>query len=105
MKASELMLGNWVTMNGIPIQVTRLSTHGEYQNVEPIPLTPEILKKNGFVQDDKLWWHLKNEDRKTLFMMDSHFSFSVSLKVVRIWYVHQLQNTLHICELEKEIVL
>ena len=47
MNANELMIGDWVTMYGIPLQITRLSEYGEYQDVKPIPITPEILKKNG----------------------------------------------------------
>ena len=52
MKANELMIGDWITMNGIPIQVTRLSIHGEYQNVEPIPVTSEIIEKNFPLEDN-----------------------------------------------------
>ena len=65
MKATELMIGDWVynsyhkknikwnysemfCSNGIPV-IGR--------DLEPIPLTPEILKKNGFYDRNTQWYY------------------------------------------------
>ena len=60
MKGSELMIGDIVAVNNTPLQIAALGTakagfidaKGEmfyhyYDNIAPIPLTAEILKKNG----------------------------------------------------------
>lgn len=65
------MIGDWVQLNGVPMQVRRIdlySVNGKpafccgsphmwsyNNNFKPIPLTPELLEKNGFI---------KNEDNK-----------------------------------------
>ena len=71
MKANELMIGDWVWYNNQPHQIRQLGIFGENRDgddypavcvgkpngvglilerneIEPIPLTPEILEKNGF---------------------------------------------------------
>lgn len=118
MKASELMIGDWITMNGITLQVTRLSKYGEYQNVEPIPITPEILEKNGFmkIQDtvistwncsvDKMYSMSIDINRETG-NISGHFHSVVNC--VRLFcpvnHVHELQHASRLCGIEKEIVL
>ena len=66
MKATELMIGDWVgrvfddkRIDYRQVDWIRTGEIGmRYQKVwaigciEPIPLTPEILEKNGFVQED-----------------------------------------------------
>lgn len=60
MKAEDLMIGDWVKSRGEIEQVTSVydgfictdsfeDSHDYY--FEPIPLTPEILEKNGFEND------------------------------------------------------
>ena len=71
MKATELMIGDWVDINGLPVQVFELAyNHNEkemtigildpqgeiysafygYDHIEPIPITVEFLEKHGFEQ-------------------------------------------------------
>ena len=73
MKANELMIGDWVLQDGFEYKVVMLrecDIRNEYpiavdsivhgytycpsDAIQPIPLTAEILEKNG--------WHLENED-------------------------------------------
>ena len=123
MKANELMIGDWVyssfTLSKLPCKVTYLKLHESgYGSVEttnvigvkdiaslsPIPLTPEILEKNGFVKEsrechsktlqycvliDGLWIDVSGENY-----------FEGKLE-----FVHQLQHALRLCGIEKEIVL
>lgn len=82
-----------------------------FRIVEPIPLTPEILEKNGFepVKEGK-FPTLKNcygdilfqlEDIKNEYIHDTLYMF----KNIPIFYVHELQHALRLCNLDKEIVL
>jgi len=92
-----------------------------WYDTEPMPLTAEILSKNGFVSkkgfmqkgnfgDGPLMiWH--TEDNKILrhFTHELEISDLSSDKGYRIRficnYVHQLQHALRLCGINKEIVL
>ena len=151
MKANELMIGDWVNYCGLIVKVTSLyDKHGSNEigwsdkksvlwvngcNVEPIPLTPEILEKNGFIKDAGEDDMLADVYRLLVpngFERES-FTIQVSLyreqicgvsTLVKCWgwlppynggindihlcsanYVHQLQHALRICGIEKEIEL
>ena len=138
MKANELMIGDWVKIThrnkiGKVYRVDIANGNGNgwvavidgdyYEgDLEPIPLTAEILEKNGFkpyipeghletvyacqdvskaVADElyALWpyqdgsfYLLLRVDGKDMVRMDVH-------------YIHQLQHALGLCEIEKEIIL
>ena len=51
MKTTELMIGDWVYDNELKRngKVAKIDYDGEDDIIEPIPITEEILKKNGFV--------------------------------------------------------
>lgn len=90
-------------------------------NIKPIPLTPEILEKNGMnpFDIDRLtdkatakWWH-KGGD---FFIKQYHFkhhnfkpeySFGCNnhTLIEGIEYVHELQHSLKLCGIEKTIKL
>lgn len=70
MKITELMSGDWVIRKGIPSEHMQIAGFNEFKNlvymdfqgrgitenldgIEPIPLTANILEKNGFVEIDK----------------------------------------------------
>lgn len=71
--------------------------------LEPIPLTEDILKENGFtkhvygfsLQDFKI---CGNVDEKDLVF----FTIKISDKDIRIDYLHQLQHALKLVGIEKE---
>ena len=124
MKASELMIGDYVNYRGQIIKVTSIYDKGgsnevgwsdkesvwvNADNVEPIALTPEILEKNGFRHgcyvggyyspDCPFRVFTKTEGTcgfTTLFDDEIHFSCI---------FVHQLQHALSLCGIEKEIEL
>lgn len=124
MKAEELMAGDWVCLEDDPtprqVDFIRSGEVGLYWNkivtppyIKPIPLTHEILEKNGFEVDEK--------DEKMLkwrwSVIDDCISYDKSTGKVRIFYpsglvfvkilefVHELQHALKLCGIEKEIVL
>lgn len=82
----------------------------EYNEIEPIPLTPEILEKNGF---EKEW------DEDIMLMVcdniivetgDNYKLYKDGKMYLRrvlapLYYVHQLQHALRLCGIEKEIIL
>ena len=128
MKANELMIGDFVTRQNYEnkdvvckiIGLSKNSISVEFDNgsrsmgasedsISPIPLTPEILEKNGFnieitpyTPDWKRCILNPNfflEDRLKGFY---HFNGN---KLAKIQYVHELQHALKLCGIEKQIEL
>ena len=128
MKANELQIGDYVNYRGQIIKVTSLYDKGGSNEVgwsdkesvwvngrciEPIPLTPEILEKNGFVLKEKemgmygvnIAPHYTRDDVPFEVFCDG-VPFAIWFKgPVNIEYVHQLQHALRLCGIEKEIIL
>ena len=136
MKVNELTIGSWVLgkYDNEPYQIKGISKtedyivakvfeHGMWQKVdvfEPIPLTPEILKKNGFEFDDVIpecRMFMGIDDRVAL-RNDKEYMNSVNEWHVHIdsedyctiancelTYVHELQNLLRLCKINKEILV
>lgn len=117
MNIHKLMVGDWLQhANGKYFQVTRIDMWGdgsvhfacghphlwEYNNeFSPIPLTPEILEKNGF---HKVWngsWKLNNTN--LLIDEDNGFYVGISMLSLRLDYVHELQHILRLCGIDKKI--
>lgn len=123
MKIEELSVGDWVKASGVAKRVHSI----EYQNrayfvnfsdldtnsedylhapfVKHIPLTPEILEKNGFVKEE-------DEDgnkRYSLIEGGTKFSLGYARSVfqwtfpIDVRYVHELQHALRLVGVEKEI--
>ena len=104
------MIGDWVVYDGdveniAPIQVegmdiatgSLITSDREdvgFDGVQPIPLTPEILEKNGFTQDYEAI-SVRNDFDKVYF--DIPFRF--------FKYVHELQHALRLVGINKEIEL
>lgn len=142
MEVTELMVRDWVLYKGESYQIRQLGIYGvdrdgedypavcvgkpkgvglivERNEIEPIPLTPEILEKNGFVKSMQVsdtdpydvdeegnmhfsynevfwgWWQPNN-----IFCIPAN-----GLGWLNIKYVHQLQHLLRLCGIEKEIIL
>ena len=117
MKVNELMLGDWIEDGYKKAQVTSITCDGIVETtaaisnievVDPIPLTEEILVKNGFDKDERSkYFHLYTLD------MEGHWDFDISwssqngfsYEDIKLTYVHQLQHLLRLCGIEKEITL
>lgn len=93
--------------------------------VEPTPLTPEILEKNGFIytthhlctlSEDKVW-QIENTDMQVLIELEvqtdenlieyyvGNFLCGPNSCTLYFRYVHQLQYALRLCGIKKEIIL
>jgi hypothetical protein len=127
MKANEIMIDDWVYNKGIdkPMQVypTMLAqmfgrtpdAETEDYNIFPIPLTSEILAKNGFehevTEEDSdnfdgaqgdLCYVFNKTPEGYMSCVDVTHSFTIT---GRIRYVHELQHILRLRGIEKEIVI
>lgn len=107
MEAKDLMIGDWVQ---VPSELNRYKRIGSTFDMDsavlykPIPLTPEILKKNGF-----------KCDAHPNYVCDSYFIDGISMLdfragyfkycTITIQYVHQLQHLLRLRGIDKGIEL
>ena len=89
--------------------------------LDPIPLTSEILGKNGFKEKQlpigmrKMIW--ESEDTRTeivLYMDDTmpmlirkniYYEDEICYTLPFVWAVHQLQHALRLCGIDKDIIL
>ena len=128
MKVEELMIGDWFywEINGkkYPTQVCEDTfglTNETISNFHPIPITNEILKKNGFVNSyidlslnkDSVYKYnhfytgnsviVDMESNKLIVKYDN--DIWMNLPYNRTIYVHELQHVLKHCEIKKEIII
>lgn len=131
MNLTELMKGDWVSYKGKPHKVNGIEDNHLYlknsngciimalpDEITPVPITGEILKKNAFqyticreyrYENDLVdvtlctpkpglfWIAIKNGD--STHTTDFHYLESC------ICYVHEFQHGLHTCKLDKNIEL
>lgn len=112
MKATDLMIGDWVLYGDKSVRVLQLSENSKYDWVKPIPITPEILEKNGFcfVKSSDMdsvwngWWIYKGLELGTC-CLDREGNWPCCINIVdsniECKYVHQLQHALRLCELDE----
>lgn len=96
--------------------------HISIEDISPIPLTPEILEKNGFVYNEtrEAWELIPNngfgicreeEDNNNFYFCHGVYdpynrdSDTTYHNIAKVEYVHKLQHLLRDCEIEKEIIL
>lgn len=128
MKLEELMIGDWImwksdsSENEFPVRVTLEMMQNELYKWNDrfgfIPITSEILEKNGFVKrsdrDDKLgkMEYYQFEDYGFVYhYSDGEWEFSLqNTQDHRLFsgylnYVHEFQHALRLCKIDKEITL
>ena len=146
MKANELMIGDWVQnplgwkarvmfikhtcvfkdeceyLFKIGISKNTFQNNLSESELSPIPLTPEILEKNGFkeyIPENHLETVYACQDVSKAVADELYAlwpyqdgSFYLLLRVdgkdmvrMNVHYVHQLQHAFSLCEIEKEIEL
>ena len=134
MKANELMVGDWVYMKahrGFESQYIKVETipdsssdthYGhigafpisddmdfrdiEDSHLDPIPITPEILEKNGFIYNELPFVQGWEQFGLTLTIGGNGFRINCGINVAMIIdSVHELQHALRLCGIEKEIEL
>lgn len=127
MNIKELMIGDWVNVaiEGYdnPTQIKEIRSFSvkvtqdekDYGSIliQPIPLTPEILEKNEFVAHRNIGYVLEDYNGNVVVydFFEHKLKILVEYNVVfeQRYFddiaVHQLQNILRLCEVEKEIEL
>ena len=124
MKASDLMIGDYVTAtpSGMLIQVAavhkrKVAYHACTNKLSwvregllrPIPLTREILEKNGmkfrtnvgwFAEDDEYFLEISTKGDNVYWTIND-WEYSL----LKLNYVHELQHALKLCGIKKEIEL
>jgi hypothetical protein len=123
LKATDLMVGDWVMLQGKPYMIDMLNGYQESSmGVEPIPLTPEILEKNGFESMRVSWgtyelvgvnkrvemhndndWVLGTENTWCAHIKTANEEYMIAH--CELTYVHELQHILRLCKIDKEIVV
>lgn len=117
MKAEDLMIGDWYYWEAegkkYPLQVTKETfnlSDEDISNFQPIPLTPEILEKNGFRK-------AKNNCNYIIHNTLIFNTFTLALctydynsitpynTICYCHYVHELQHLLKLCKIDKKIVV
>ena len=126
MDCKDLMIGDWVNVNGLNLKVGAIHADEigvfdtDYKiywcsddgldRIDPIPLTDEILVKNGYktTQGLDFYWldkkkHccIKNYEGKRLFC----YKQGINDVWLVVKFAHQLQHLLRLCGIEKELVI
>lgn len=116
MKATELMLGDWVSALGKNCRITSIDKYDAkvctdpedelffLDDIYPIPLTPEILEKNGFVfraDNDTMYgeYYLHNQSTFAIKMFNGYLVGMCMSEDLEFHYVHELQHALRLCGL------
>ena len=129
MKATELMIGDWVNSDFGIFQINEIFDDAvrdnggndyEFDCIHPILLTGEILKDNGFelvsdsdrakalVEIYDLWEC--NTISQTIYVhhykkRKDYSLHSIDCIINHIKYIHELQNAMSVCGVKKEIEL
>jgi hypothetical protein len=129
MKADELMIGDWVEcvdsthkkkvyaqidaieegQTCILVRLDNCNWFLDISFIEPIPLTAEILEKNGFIRYGTSYilkesmFELTNPSNPDRYLDNYHIRFARQNK--RVMYVHKLQHFMREFGIEKEIEL
>ena len=128
MKATDLMIGDWVclkddTKSELPLKVDGVLTDdislegegflgGVDGLIRPIPLTPELLEKNGFgfvksSDRSSVWngqWIYKGLELGTCCLnRDDNWPCCININDSNVpcEYVHQVQHALRLCGLDE----
>ena len=127
LNCKSLMIGDWVvytefgkndidkieTLEPRRVWLEHGKTYVPIEYIEPVPLTTEILEKNGFVKDenddDWYYWNWNVIDDCISYYKETskvRIFYASGLTFVKILqYVHELQHALRLCEIKKEIEL
>jgi hypothetical protein len=84
--------------------------------IYPIPLTSEILEKNGILYEKQSYYYVIEDNKDlecTYYIQQVQDDWAIGVDIgaydcsifARIKHVHQLQHTLRLCGIDKEIVI
>lgn len=117
MRIEELGIGDWVMAGGAPHRVFSVNHYGvlvdtsqglhpyNLEFLSPIPITPEILEKNGvaLAEDYDENGGLFTCPAFSVVKYGNSYTFEVPQARVRVEHVHQLQHAMRLAGIDKEI--
>ena len=122
LKISDLSVGDWVrTKDGnvtvdiiSPLEVVVMNDYGnlcacKIEDIEPIPITAEILEKNGF-EPSSSYWSIYNDAGNHIEIWWNGDKWQLSVNSVEytlcdLHWVHQIQHLMRVWGIDKEINL
>lgn len=121
MRVEELSIGDWVfdkDKNTYRQVETEDFYFGRTLYFEPVPITPEILERNGFElkPDGWLWSNEGLEDQNYIFIQfrkgcegvrncEINFIHRAQFTFKQMYFVHDLQHAMRLCGITKTIEL
>lgn len=114
---TDLMCGDWILINGTPHKIQAIDSidaeiqaddelyyagedrHHSEDKIEGIPLTPEILEKNGWWFDTEDKW-LYDEVNFIIEKWNGRFQ-CYDINQIKLDSVHELQQALRLCGLKE----
>ena len=120
MEAKDLMIDNWVYRPDCYDKVKEIRENGiigrdylrgiiSFKELEPIPLTTEILKKYGFVEKSERRWVLSDEytgdEVLVLLEVANGFAMTTEGMTIGLQNVNELQLLFKLCGITKDIEL
>jgi hypothetical protein len=117
MNISEVSIGDLVLVNERPVYVTLAVLSVWNDNIKPIPITKELLEKNGFEKEGviELYNHYCGMDNRVSLNDDFYYINSRNTWYVHVdsedyctiancelTYLHELQHILRLCNIEFE---
>ena len=129
MNVNELMIGDWVLVDALeigammPARIKQLFECGiiidcgegdeECEIFKPVPLTHEILVKNGLEEsfDGAIEYEYFPEDKNGLLEIteeNGEVWWTINIaeyRIAKLEYVHQLQHAIRLLGIDKEIIL
>lgn len=118
---SDLSIGDWVAIEGRPKRISTVletpmggmvrcqkqSITVFVEHISPIPLTPEILEKNGvaLAEDYDEYSALYTCPQFSVIKYGDSYTFEVPQARIHVEYAHELQHAIRLAGIEKEIEL
>ena len=125
MKPTDLMVNDWVLWKNKYVRVVETSAivysfgqidvrlaycnddgdgieRHDISKISPIPLTPEILEKNGWKETE--YWHEYNDGNTIIqYSLSNIWGIinGIEIEHFKCEYVHQLQHLLRLCGLDE----
>lgn len=135
MEKEDLIIGDWVTRRGVPEEhiricgmnvlagVVYLDQDGrgvteKFENIEPILLTEETLRNNGFIKVDFLKYdeprvgisllykeRSDGEEGYRVLIENRKSGIETRTTIKPVKYVHEIQHTIKDLHIDREIIL
>ena len=128
LKIRDLSVGDWVKIDiyPTPYKIIDLSSRGyvwllgrnrvaPIRVIEPIPITPKILEKNGFEKNSECCWRNSAIQCSCLRYGSKYWDMRINgrnrayrptrITIDNILHIHELQNALRLAGLDEDIEL